>query len=355
MNETRAWKYIGSVVGLGLFALFIFNVWGVLIPFFLGIAISYLVYPLVDRFVASGFRQDRVVLVLYIFLMGTGLLLFFFFLPNLIHQAQVIGLELPSYAKTVDSAVGELNKWLSSTVGHAVGQRSKIFEIPFRADVFIDGVFTTLPSNLHNVAHWGLWALIVPFVSYFGLTQGRKWIDMIFQWTPSEYVESLLGLMAEINTALGGYVRGLVLESTCVGLITMGGLWMLGLDGFVFLGVITGILNIVPFMAPLVGGSLAILAGIFQGASSSVLFGIVALYVGTRILDDFALIPFVIGSNVQLHPILMLFAVLAGFEVGGILGLLFAIPVMAVVKVVFVVLLRSRQERVVLNADHVHI
>lgn len=53
----------------------------------------------------------------------------------------------------------------------------------------------------------GLWLLIIPFVSFFGLSQGRNWIDMLFQWTPSEHVESLLGLMAEINAALGGYMR----------------------------------------------------------------------------------------------------------------------------------------------------
>lgn len=82
---------------------------------------------------------------------------------------------------------------------------------------------------------------------------------------------------------------------------------------------VTGLLNVVPFLAPIVGGSLALLAGVFQGVSNSVLLGIVGLYIFSRLVDDFILIPFVIGSSVRLHPILMLFAILTGFEVGGIL------------------------------------
>lgn len=355
MSERSFWRNAFGLACAAAAVAFFVNVWSVVVPFLIGLATSYLFYPLVDRFVGLGLRQDRVVLVLYGVLLGSGAILTFFFLPNLIHQAQVVGRELPSYAQTIDTAVGGLNGFIHSTMERLFGDRARAFVIPFNAEKFIDQVFATVPQNLHNVAHWSLWILIIPFVSFFGLSHGKRWIDGVFQITPSEFVESLLGLMAEINAALGSYLRGLVIESLCVGVATMIGLWALGIEGFVFLGVVTGLLNIVPFLAPIVGGSLALLAGIFQGASSTMLIGIVFLFVGVRLLDDFVLIPFVIGHSVKLHPILMLFSILAGFQLAGVLGLLIAIPAAAVLKVVLTILLRSRNERLVMRLNHVHI
>jgi predicted PurR-regulated permease PerM len=355
MSEIKFWRGVAIVLGFLSFVWLLVQVWSVVVPFFLGIALSYLIYPVVDRLVGIGLRQDRVVLVLYVVLLSIGAFLVAFLLPNLILQTRTVAGDLPSYAKTLDQAVLGVNEWIRLNLERILGARAGGFQIPFHAEAFLDKVFSALPNKLINVAHIGLWLLIVPFVSFFGLSQGRRGIDFLFQITPSEYVESLLGLLAEINATLGGYLRGLVLESLCVGLATLIGLWAMGVEGFVFLGVLTGLLNIVPFLAPIVGGSLALLAGVFQGASSSVLLGIVLLYIGIRMVDDFILIPFIIGHSVQLHPVLMLFAVLAGFEMGGFLGLLVAIPGAAVIKVILTVLMRTREERLTLRLNHVHI
>lgn len=154
MTDQRFWRNVFYLLVLGASLFFLCSVWNIIIPFLIGIAISYLVYPMVDRFVANGLRQDRVVLVLYALLLGTGILLVFFFLPRLIHQAQAIGKEL-SYAETIDHAIDGLNHWLADTLGRILGHRAKPVEIPFRAGQFIDKVFTSLPNNLQNVAHWG--------------------------------------------------------------------------------------------------------------------------------------------------------------------------------------------------------
>lgn len=355
MSESRFWRSVGLVFLFVVSVAFLFEVWNIVIPFLIGLAIAYLFFPMVDRFVAMGIRQDRVVLVLYACLLGAGALLIFFLLPNLIHQAKGFANDLPSYAKTLDQAVAQLNDVIRQAMERTVGRRARVFEIPFHAEIFLDRVIAALPSKFLNVAQWGLWVLIVPFVSFFGLSQGHKWIDMIFQLTPSEYVESLLGLLAEINATLGGYLRGLVLESLCVGVLTTLGLAALGVDGFVFLGVLTAFLNIVPFLAPVVGGAIAILMAIFQGAASSTLLGILILFLCVRLFDDFVLIPFVIGHSVQLHPLLMLFAILAGFEIGGIMGLLVAVPGTAILKVIATVLMRTREERMAFRLHQVHI
>ncbi len=184
MNESRFWRVAFVAIGLIAAVIFVSHVWSVVVPFLFGLAISYLFFPLVDRFVAMGLRQDRVVLVLYGCLLGSGVLLIIFLLPSLVHQAQVFAQELPSYAKTLDGAVAGLNEGVRHSMERLFGHRARAFEIPFHAEAFLDRVFLSLPGRFLHVAEWGLWLFIVPFVSFFGLSQGRFWIDKLFQYTP---------------------------------------------------------------------------------------------------------------------------------------------------------------------------
>ena len=225
--------------------------------------------------------------------------------------------------------------------------------IPFHAHDFMTGIFLKLPENITSVAHAGLWIVIIPFVSFFGLSHGKKWMDALFNLTPSRYVESLLGLLAEINVTLGAYIRGVMIESLCVGLLIILGLRFLGVKDAVLIGVTTALVNPIPFMAPVVGGALALLVAFFQFHSVSMLLAVIILVVGVRLVDDFVLIPYVVGRSVHLHPVVMLFAILAGVELGGFLGLIFAIPMTVILKVILSLLLQSRRERFLIRQGHV--
>jgi predicted PurR-regulated permease PerM len=311
--------------------------------------IAYLLKPLVDRLTARGLRRDRVVLVLYIIFVGGGFCLSLWLLPALLHEIHSTLAEAPTYVNTVNLFIDGINVPLRKLLKPLLGSRAATFGISIRADQAVLRIVESAPANLINMAHIALWILIVPFVSFFALADGKKWVDLLFDWTPSRYVESLLGLLAELNARLGDYVRGVLLESMAVGFMTMSGLYVLGVEGAVLYGVLTGFVNVVPFMAPLIGGGLAILAAIIQGKSTAVLLGIFFLFVLVRLIDDFVLVPFVVGNSVQLHPLLMLFAVLVGVEWFGFFGLVFAIPATVVLKVVFTLFLKSQRDNVVLR------
>jgi predicted PurR-regulated permease PerM len=352
IGQMRFSRMVFSLLALGVAIIFVVQVWNVLLPFLFGLIIAYLIHPLVDRFVARGLRRDRTVVVLYIFFLGLAVALGVLLLPDLIREADSALKGVRTYTSTFNSMIDQFNIEGRQFLRHIIGRRADAFAIPFRADQFMESLLTKLPENILNVVHAGLWIFIIPFVSFFALAQGRHWIDLLFEWTPSEYVESLLGMMAEVNATLGGYIRGQLLDAMCVGSLTIAGLWVLGINGAVLLGTLTGLFNVIPYMAPIVGGSLALLTGYFQGASASALYGIVLLYLGVRLLDDFIFLPFVVGSSVSLHPVLILFAILAGVHVGGFLGLVFAVPAAAVIKVVMSIVLRNRRERILLG-DHV--
>ncbi len=325
----------------------------VCIPFLVGLTIAYLLTPLVDRLTAMGLRRDRVVIVLYTAFLGTFLLLSYLLVPSLIRELNDILAEAPTYVTTVNNLIDKINLPLRKFLKPVLGSKAAEIGIPLHAEQMVARLVSAVPSNLLTVAQMVLLFLLIPFVSFFALSDGKRWIDVLFDWTPSKYVESLLGLLAELNARLGDYIRGIFLESLVVGFMTMIGLFALDVQGAVLYGVLTGLVNVVPFLAPVVGGGLALLAAIIQGKSTTTLLGIFCLFLLVRLIDDMVLIPFVVGSNVRLHPLLMVFSVLVGAEIFGFLGLVFAIPVVVILKVVLMLFLKSQRDTVLLKHQSV--
>jgi len=354
MSEIRFWRAVSSLIFLGFVLVFLFHVWVILLPFIFGLVIAYLIHPIMDGFVAMGLKRVRVVVVLYVMLLTAGVILAFWLLPALYNEINATMSKVPSYARALNGFVDQLNIEIKENLGRIIGSRAEVLAINFRADDFLQDMFFKLPQNILSFFHAGLWIVIVPFVSFFGLSHGRKWIDVIFSLTPSEYVESLMGLLAELNATLGGFLRGVLMESICVGFLTMVGLLFMGVEGAILIGIVTGIVNFVPFLAPIIGGGLALSSAYFNQASLSVLFGICILFTVIRLFDDFVLIPFVVGSSVQMHPVWTLFAILAGVELGGFVGLVFAIPVAVIVKVFLSISLRSRRESFIGRQQNVY-
>ncbi len=353
MNEMKFWRAVFSILGLGVALYFFFLVASVMVPFLLGLVAAYMVHPLVERMVSIGMRRDRTVLVLYVGLLAVVVAVGFLLVPSLVHEANVSLQSLPAYAAKFNTLNDTITAELNKIVMRVAGKRAHAVALPFHADALVEKFVTTLPENISSVAHAGLWIVIIPFVCYFALAQGKEWMNGLFNITPSAYVENLLGLIAEVNATLGGYIRGQLLDAMCIGLMTMTGLWILGFEQAVLMGVLCGFLNPVPFLAPLIGGSLTLLIAYFQGMPMSALFGILCLFVLIRLCDDFIFTPFIVGQSVKLHPVVMLFAILAGVEVGGFLGLVFAVPTAAIVKVVLSIIVSNRQENLALGQNHV--
>jgi predicted PurR-regulated permease PerM len=353
LSDRRSVGGIWSVVWCGITIYAVIHLWLVIFPFLVGFAVAYVLEPLVEIFTSLGWRRNRIVAVLYFFFVIALGVLIWTVVPLFIKQLNGIVQDLPDYLRQANVMIDQFNKAVGARIHMVTGHRLKSELFPYHLDQFLLGVVTSLPTRLLGVAHIGMWIVIVPFVSFYGLSEGRHWINTLFNVTPSTYVESLLGLLAEVNATLGGYIRGQLLDALCVGIVSTVGLWILGVKQFVLIGVVTGLLNPIPFLAPIVGALLALFLGHAHGLPASTLVAIVVLFLSIRLLDDFVFIPFIVGHSVQLHPALMLFSVLAGFEWGGLLGVLFAIPTAAVIKVAFSIALHQRQKNILTSINSV--
>jgi len=209
-------------------------------------------------------------------------------------------------------------------------------------------------ARLEGVPHLVLSAVetVLLFVTYlivtfYFLLQAEQITAWLYHLVPAPYREEIRGLGRQIDAALTGYVRGTLLLIPIMATLTYICLTILGVRYAVVLAIATGILETIPLIGPWSAAGIAVTVSLFQpvvsfGWSNTLLAAVVGLtYFVLRMTEDNFIIPHVMGHAVHLHPVLVLFAILAGGAIGGPAGLLLGIPVVAVLRLVLRYLYRK--------------
>jgi len=175
--------------------------------------------------------------------------------------------------------------------------------------------------------------VIVPFVTYFILADGPRVFTTLIEHVPNRYFEMTLNVMQKIRRQLVGYLKGWLLDSMIIGLLSIVGLSILGIQYSIIIGVFAGIANLVPYLGPIVGASLAILISLTQVGDFGMVGPILIMTLIIRMLDDFVVQPLCFAKSVDMHPLTVILLLLIGHEMLGVGGMLLAIPLATILKV----------------------
>lgn len=177
--------------------------------------------------------------------------------------------------------------------------------------------------------------IIVPFALFFFLAEGRTIKRAIIEQVPNRYFELILNLLHRIDRQLGSYMRGMVLSVIIVSLLSSTGLYIIGLEHFLVIGLLAGLANVIPYMGPAIGIIAGVVAAVLQYSALSfgVVIPVIIVFVVVQLVDNVFVAPMVVGRSVNLHPLLVIFAVFVGSELFGAVGMLLAVPTTAVIKV----------------------
>jgi predicted PurR-regulated permease PerM len=195
------------------------------------------------------------------------------------------------------------------------------------------------PGDALNVARSvgesALKAVLVLIVAFYFLVDGPEFHDLAVRLFPTAYRARTVALLTEIHTVLGRWLRGqlfLIVLVAAVVYVILGPI--MGLRYALAIGILTGILEIIPLVGPIIAAGIAATDAVMQGGLSTA--GVVIfVYIVLRQVEDQLVMPVVIGRAVHLHPIVTIFAVLIGLEVYGVLGGLLGVPAAAAINVVF--------------------
>ena len=190
-----------------------------------------------------------------------------------------------------------------------------------------------LGDSLGSVAGFAVNLAIVPFITYFILAEGDSAMKKLIERVPNKYFEMTLNVLHSIGHDLVGYLKGWILDSLIIGMLSIVGLLILGIQYPFLIGGLAGVANLVPYLGPVVGASLAVLVSLTQFGDFSMLVPILIMTLAIRGIDDTIVQPICFAKSIDMHPLMVILVLIIGHELLGIAGLVLAIPLATVLKV----------------------
>ena len=187
-------------------------------------------------------------------------------------------------------------------------------------------------SALGTAAGLAIDFFVVPFVVYFILAEGEEAVRHLIERVPNKYFEMTMNVLTKIRKDLSSYLKGWMLESMIVGLISIIGFWIIGIPNPVLIGIVAGIANLMPYLGPIVGASLALMMSLMQTGDFRMLVPILILTGIVRMSDDFVIQPLCFAKSADMHPLMVILTLIAANELVGVVGMVIAIPIAIILK-----------------------
>ena len=188
--------------------------------------------------------------------------------------------------------------------------------------LFIEGVISGLT-----------FVVIVPFVAFFFLKEGRRLTRCLMAVVPNAYFELCLNLMYQANRQIGNYIRGQLLAVLVVSVLAISGLSILGVYYALPLGLLAGLANVIPFLGPLIGIVCSSIVALATGGGLAMVAKVIVMFLVIQLIDNVLIQPTMVAKSVELHPLVVLFVVMVGSQLMGIVGMLIAVPLTGIAKV----------------------
>ncbi len=315
----------------------------VLTPFLISALLAYMAAPVLAAMERRGIRRDVAVSILFLILalvlVGTLLLL----IPVLVRETVDLFNRLPVYIEQLQSRAAPL---LEEHLGIS----------PELEALDAVRIRQLLEDNLESIASasrtawsylsesggrfivWITGIFLIPLVTFYLMRDWHRALEAVRDVLPRRIEPVVVRLVRDCDLALGGFLRGQLLVMLGQGLLYAIGLWLIGLNNGLAIGMIAGLVSFVPYLGAITGVALALITAILQdsvtfglGVESRLVFLILVGVVFTvgQLVESFVLTPNLIGDRIGMHPVLVIFTVLAGAYLFGFFGVLLALPVAA--------------------------
>ncbi|MEX6500955.1 AI-2E family transporter [Pseudomonas zhanjiangensis] len=334
MNDSRRWLWMA---GLALGGWLLYQLLPILSPFLIGVLLAYLGDPLVDRL--ERWKLSRTAGVILVFsLFGLVLALLLLVLVPMLGKQVMRLYELTP--QLLDWAQHQALPWVQTRLGLADGfwrfdQLKAAFSGQLGKTTDILGMLLS-QATASGLALLGWLAnlLLIPVVCFYLMRDWDLLVTRLRSLLPRRREGLVVGLAGECHEVLGAFLRGQLLVMLALALVYAAGLMLVGLELGLLIGLLAGLASIVPYLGMVVGLGAALAAGLFQfGGEFSPLLAIAAVFMVGQMLEGMLLTPWLVGDRIGLHPVAVIFAIMAGGQLFGFSGVLLALPVAAVIMV----------------------
>ncbi|MCK8828420.1 AI-2E family transporter [Natroniella acetigena] len=322
-------KKVILLVFLLLLIIFLYQVRVILLPFVLAILLAYLINPIINKLIDNNL--PRLGALIFVFgVIGTVLgLSGAILVPALIEDLEILADKLPVYIQRLQEIIDTINRRyeqfnLPPTINLIlIRVVDRVEELSLQ---FIERTSQTIIGLVSRM----LSLLLAPVLSFYILKDLSSMRRVGWSLIPRNYRTGLQKLLERINLVLFCFLKGQLIVSLLVGVLAILGLYILEVKFALLLGVFAGVTNVIPYFGPFIGILPAVIVASFD--SFQLVLWVIVLFFIIQQLEGNIISPKIMGDELGLHPVLIIFSLLAGGELFGVVGMLIAIPTVAIIK-----------------------
>ncbi|MBA4209936.1 MAG: AI-2E family transporter [Parvibaculum sp.] len=322
---------------IAVFAILLWLLKGILLPFVAGMAIAYFLDPLADKLEKYGLSRLAATALITVFFLVIAVVLMIVLVPVLYNQ-------LIALVEIMPRLLQRGQEWLITVgdgrLGRLLGVQGADVEQAISAS--LGGSLDWLVTFLSSVGTQGLQIValislivVTPVVAFYLLLDWDRMVEKIDGLLPRDHQETIRRLAREINEVLSGFIRGQVIVCVVLGLIYAVGLTLVGLRFGLVVGIMAGIISFIPYLGTILGFVVSAALALFQFAPDYISVGLViGVFVIGQLIESNYLSPKLVGDRVKLHPVWVMFAIFAFTALFGFVGALLALPIAAALGVI---------------------
>src|SRR3989344_598531 len=304
----------------------------ILTPFIFAAIFAYIFNPIVN-ILHRKLKVPRTasVIVIYILIIGMivggGIL----FSKRAVDESSQFRYQITQITKNAKAQINNLPDWIRPTLNDTLATIEKSNNLTYPS------VYSFFPEVFSRIIGF----IIFLFATFYFLKEGGSMFDRIINLVPNKYKIEVDILLKKINSILGSYLRGQIFLVILISLVLFICLSVIGVKFALILAIFSGFAEIVPIIGPIFAATVAAIVAYMGGQSN---FGwdpfqtaivVVIVYTVVRQIQDYLINPYIMGKITKLHPLIILFAVIAGEHVAGIVGLILAVPIAGILKIIF--------------------
>lgn len=332
----KTFWYIFLIILCIAFILFIFPfVKDVLIMLIIGWLLAVLLSPLVDFLESKGLGRGWAILVVMVLILALVGFSFSLIIPGIIRTVESLTSKLQSDVITDFST--KIENFFEKNFNNAELARNvtaRLSEIGIK-------LLGSLGQFFKNVGSFLASMVVIPFITFFLIKDARRFKKAIISNVPNKYFELSLNILHKVEHQVGKYIQGQAIDALIVGILSAIGLFIINLTFdnpipyFVFIGMLAGLANLIPYIGPVVGAIPALTLAILNNPPNLgiVLLWIIIVFIVVQAIDNYLVSPMVISKSVRMHPLIVVMVVIIGGSLAGAIGMLFAVPLTGIFKV----------------------
>lgn len=304
---------------------------GILTPFLIGAVIAYILNPLVDSLERRGAPRVAGIVIVYAFVSIIFTLISVYLIPITTRQLERMSEDFPTQIRSLELLVTDLYARYH-TVPLPESVRESLDSIVQQWEGFLASTVSRAIDATVGLLHQLPNLVLAPVLAFYFSRDKDEIRRKVISWIPAKSREEVSNLLGEIDAVVGGFVRGqLLVAMVMVALISIG-LWLTGIEFWFPIGVAAGILDVIPYFGPLLGAIPALVIAVLKSPLRAVY--VVIVFAVANQIESAVLTPRIVSGYVGLHPLVVIFALMLGARMFGLLGMMVAVPVAGMIRVI---------------------